>query len=50
MAECLIDYHIDSEATNQLIEDLAILGISGSTIFPGLDHLAKDISSEIGIT
>ena len=48
LAECLIEYRVDIDAATQLVEDLATLGISGSTIFPDLDHLAKDISSELG--
>ncbi len=46
-ADCLIEYHIDAHAAGQLMEDLAILGVTGSTVFPDLDHLGKDISSEI---
>lgn len=48
LGECLIEYHIDSDAMAQLMEELAILGITGSTIFPDLDHLAQDISNELG--
>jgi len=47
LADCLIEYHIDVDANVQLMEDLAILGVTGSTLFPDLDHLGKDISSEL---
>jgi hypothetical protein len=46
IAECLIEYRIDSDATRQLIRELAILGVSAATIFPDLDHLANDMMCE----
>lgn len=47
VGDCLAEYHIDAAASGELLEDLAILGITGSTNFPDLDHLAKDIVSEL---
>lgn len=49
LTDCLIEYLIDYDAIAQLMKDLALLGVTGSTIFPDLDHLAKDISSELSI-
>lgn len=45
--DCLVEYDVDADASPELLEDLAILGITGSTNFPDLDHLAKDIVAEL---
>lgn len=45
--ECLFEYKIEFEAINELLNDLSILGISAASIFPDLDHLAKDLCAEI---
>jgi len=47
VAECLIEYHIAPVAVSNLLEELAMLGVSATTIFPDLDHLAKDMTQEI---
>lgn len=48
LADLLIEYNIDTDSTGWLTEELAILGVTGSTIFPDLDHLAHDLSRELG--
>jgi len=45
LADLLIECH---NSTGWLTEELAILGVTGSTIFPDLDHLAHDLSRELG--
>ncbi len=47
VGDYLIEYHIDLDVTAQLKGELAILGVTGSTVFPDIDHLGSDISSEI---
>lgn len=39
----LREYSIDFDEITSMLADLSILGISSSTIFPDLDHLAEDI-------
>ncbi len=49
LAECLIEYRIvnEDEIIERLLFELAVLGVTTSTIFPDLDNLAKDLISEI---
>ena len=47
LPECLYEYEIDSQAINSLLKELAILGVSASTVFPDLDHLAMDLVKNI---
>lgn len=46
-SEYLVEYKIDIEAKNSLLKELSILGVSASTIFPDLDHLALDLETEV---
>ena len=41
--ECLFEYKIDYGARHSILRDLSTLGISAASIFPDLDHLAKDL-------
>lgn len=43
LSDCLFEYKIDADKTNELLKELNILGISAATIFPDLDHLADDL-------
>ncbi len=45
LSDCLCTYEIDNNES--LIEALAVLGVTGSTIFPDLDHLGRDLASEL---
>lgn len=47
LAECLFEYKIDTEPRSSLLKELSILGISAATIFPDLDHLARDLLTDI---
>jgi len=49
IAECLVEYDIDPTMAQTILKELAVLGVSASTIYPDLDHLAKDIYSEVKI-
>ena len=46
-AECLIEYNIDYESQQNMMRQLDILGISASSLFPDLDHLAEDLRFDI---
>ena len=41
----LREYCIDASAITSMLAELSVLGISSATIFPDLDHLAKDIKT-----
>ena len=43
----LIEYTINSSSRKQMIQELSILGISATTIFPDLDHLSEDLIRDI---
>ena len=43
MSEYLMEYRIDGEKTTNLLKELSVLGVSGATIFPDLEHLAYDL-------
>ena len=43
----LFVYRIDKNAKETLLRDLSILGVSAATIFPDLDHLAKDLKTDV---
>lgn len=47
LEDILCKYEIEDGASKRLLEELAMLGVTGSTIFPDLDHLARDIASEL---
>jgi hypothetical protein len=47
LSECLFEYSIDIEERNNMLDELYMLGISASTIFPDLDHLAIDLRYDI---
>jgi len=47
VAEYLIEYRIAPDVASNLLDELAMLGVSATTIFPDLDHLAKDMIQEI---
>lgn len=47
ISDFLFKYSIDRKQRVKLLKKLSILGVSGATIFPDLDHLATDLSSEI---
>jgi hypothetical protein len=47
LSECLFEYNIDIQERKNLLEELYMLGISASTIFPDLDHLAIDLRYDI---
>ena len=47
VADCMFEYKIDTQARNDLLKELSILGISAATIFPDLDHLAVDLTKDI---
>jgi len=47
ISDLLFKYSIDRKQRVNLLKELSILGVSGATIFPDLDHLAADLSSEI---
>jgi len=47
LTECLFEYKIDIQAKNPMLRELSILGISAATIFPDLDHLAKDLKFDV---
>jgi hypothetical protein len=47
-ADYVIEYQIDFESRESLLRELSILGISAATVFPDLDHLSKDLISDIG--
>ena len=46
-SQCLIEYNIDYESQNDMMRQLNILGISASSLFPDLDHLAEDLKFDI---
>jgi hypothetical protein len=46
-AECLYEYEIDFQNIDLFLCDLSILGISAGSVFPDLDHLAKDLCLDI---
>ena len=45
--DCMFEYKIDTGARVDLLRELSILGLSAATIFPDLDHLAKDLTNDI---
>lgn len=47
ISECLFEYKIDIEKRTAMLKHLNILGISAATIFPDLDHLAKDLKFDV---
>jgi hypothetical protein len=44
----LASYRIPAEAKKDLWKDLIRLGIRESSLFPDLDHLAKDLCQTVG--
>lgn len=46
-SQCLIEYNIDHESQKDLMRQLNILGISAASLFPDLDHLAKDLVFDV---
>lgn len=44
---CLFRYSIKRTSRKSLLNELSVLGVSAATIFPDLDHLAKDLRSQI---
>jgi hypothetical protein len=47
LEEYLFEFPMDSTNRGRLLRDLSVLGISEASIFPDLDHLAKDLEIEI---
>jgi hypothetical protein len=47
LSEYLFEYDIDINAKSSLLRELSILGISASTVFPDLEHLAIDLKTEV---
>ena len=49
LRQCLIEYEVTENRAQQtqILRDLAYLGISASTVYPDLDHLALDIRNDI---
>jgi hypothetical protein len=47
LSEYLIEYEIDIDAKSSLLRELSILGISASTVFPDLEHLARDLKTDV---
>ena len=47
VTDCLHVYDINQESVDQMLIQLAYLGITHASIFPDLDHLSKDISASI---
>ena len=47
VSQCLFEYPVDRDRTDQLMRELSLVGISARTIFPDLDSLAKDLRSEL---
>jgi len=45
--DILIEYQIDSNVSAKLLKDLSVLGVSASTVFPDLEHLARDLVYDI---
>ncbi len=48
LTDCLIQYPVDPAMMDSLQIELAVFGVTGSTIFPDLDHVARDIANEVG--
>ena len=46
-SDCLVEYNIDAQERSTMLKQLNVLGVSAATIFPDLDHLAKDLRFEI---
>jgi hypothetical protein len=47
LSEYLIEYEIDIDEKSSLLRELSILGISASTVFPDLEHLARDLITDV---
>ncbi|MCJ7702362.1 MAG: hypothetical protein MUO62_12325 [Anaerolineales bacterium] len=47
LSEYLIEYEIEINAKSSLLRELSILGISASTVFPDLEHLAIDLKTDV---
>jgi hypothetical protein len=47
LSEYLIEYEIDIDEKSSLLKELSILGISASTVFPDLEHLAIDLKTDV---
>lgn len=47
IADCIIEYQIDHSVSQSILQELSMLGVSHSTIFPDLDHLGRDIAAEM---
>ena len=47
LSEYLIEYEIDIDEKSSLLRELSILGISASTVFPDLEHLAIDLKTDV---
>lgn len=47
LSKYLIEYEIDIKEKSSLLRDLSILGISASTVFPDLEHLAIDLKTDV---
>jgi len=45
--ECLIEYRVDDGRIESLMKELHVLGVTSASIFPDLDHLAKDMTEEL---
>jgi len=47
LSDYLIEYEIEIDAKSSLLNELSILGISATTVFPDLEHLAKDLKTDV---
>lgn len=43
--ECLKEYTIDRGATQDMLNDLRLMGISQSSLYPDLEGLAKELAN-----
>ena len=46
--EYILEYKIDADETETLLRLLSVLGVSAATVFPDLDHLAMELTSNLG--
>jgi len=45
--ECLFEYRMDMRYMRRMLRQLNILGVSASSVFPDLDHLADDLRFDV---
>ncbi len=45
--KCLVEYKIHGAACGKITSELLLLGVSAATVFPDLEHLAKDIKKQL---